>query len=108
MVGPRVDPETFKRLSTADKVETLLEMSLDSAYSVLARNHEDPELMLRDRMRLLEAKVRVTDVVLRVSIKLQVESARLRQQREQIFGELAADYRRLTSNGGGPKKNSGN
>jgi hypothetical protein len=95
--------EEFASLSVGERLENLLRWSLEDCRVILDYDVNDDRHSYGSRNMMVNAKLAVIRVVLEAATKAAGRDGRLKEQRDQVFGEMAAEYRKLKPIDGGKK-----
>jgi len=95
--------EEFGALSVGARLEHLLRWSLDDCRQILIFDVNDPAHSYGVRSTMVKAKLAIIRCVLETATKAGERNERLTSQREQVFGEMADEYRKLKPIDGGKK-----
>jgi hypothetical protein len=87
MAFPLVPLPTWRALSVADRLQTLLGMTLDDCYGYLALPIEGLDAAQSS------AKLQVIRAILHTTTKLGIEHGRLSVERDKVLSAMAADLR---------------
>ena len=99
-------PEIWAQLSVGERMERLLGWSLDDCKAILEWDVNNPDITHGTRNIMMNAKIQVIKAVLMTTVKTAEQNRRIEDQRDAIFGEMAAEYRRLKAIDGGKKGSS--